>query len=99
MTAFLKDADGSFDYAAAMFSLFLVFCIVGVSIELCRCIGRGRILVSYRFTYGGSGRFFVERSKNPIGFWFVYCLYCLGILLLITLILTICFGWLQKPQS
>jgi hypothetical protein len=96
IAAFLKNADGNFDYPAALFCLFLTLATAGLIRELCRSLRRGSILVSYGLAYGGSGQFLVDRNKNPVRFWFMYVLYCFGVLLFVSLIVALCFGLLRK---
>jgi hypothetical protein len=96
IATFLKDDDGDFNYPAGMMSLFLLFCISGMVIGLIRAFKAGRILFAWGSTFGGSVRFYVERQKNPTGFWAVATLYGLAMMLLFTLIIVICFGFLRK---
>ena len=97
IAAFLKNADGDFDYPAAMFSAFLIFVISIVAFELYRAFKTGRILFAWGFTFGGSGQFYVEREKNPTAFWMVVTLYCLAMPLLCFLTIGICLAIFRKP--
>ena len=97
IAAFLKSVEGDFDYPAALFSAFLIFAIAATALGLYRAFKTGRILLAWGFTFGGSGQFYVEREKNPAGFWAVVALYCLGIPLLCLLTVGICFALFRKP--
>ena len=98
IAAFLKNVDGDFNYPAAAMSLFLLCSIAACVVELRRCVRRDRILFAWSLPpYGDSGRFWIERETHPFGFWFVYVLYCLSIIIVASLILVICFGLLRKP--
>jgi hypothetical protein len=98
LAAFLKNSDGDFDYPAAMLSLFFVFAVSGTLCGFFRAFKTGRILFSWSFKYGGSGQFYVDKKGNPSGFWLVFTLYCLGIILLIASIIVVCFGLLRTPS-
>jgi hypothetical protein len=56
----------------------------------------GRILFSWGSRFGGSGQFIVERDNNPSGFWVVFTVYCLAILLSVGLIIGISFGLFRR---
>jgi len=96
IATFLKNGDGDFDYPVALFSLFITFCIVGTILALYRAFHTGRILFSWTPLTAKTIEFYVEREKNPAGFWFLAILYSFGILLFITLIVVMCFGLLRK---
>jgi hypothetical protein len=95
IATFLRDSEGDFDYAALLFSLFLAFCISGMVFGLYKAFRTGGILLAWSLYYGGSGRVYIERKKNPGGFWCACCLYCLAILLLGYLTVGVCFGLLR----
>ena len=96
IAAFLKTDDGDFDYPAAMMSAFLIFAVAGMAWGLYRAFMTGRILFAWGSTFGGSGQFYVEREKNPTGFWVVVALYCLAMPLLCFLTVGICFALFRK---
>jgi hypothetical protein len=91
IAAFLKTIDGDFNYPVALMSLFLIFVIAGIALELIKAPNRGRIRFSWR-----SSQFWVERAGNPAGFWFLYALYCLCVILFVALIIIISLGLLRK---
>ena len=99
IAAFLKNVDGDFDYPAAMFSLFLIFCISGMIIGLYRAFHTGRILFSWTPRTARTIEFYVEREKNPSGFWLMVIVYCLCILLFIFFTIGICFGFFRKSAG
>jgi hypothetical protein len=96
IAAFLKNADVHFDYPVALFSLFFCFCIAGIGLALYRAFHTGRILFSWTPRTAKSTEFYVERERNPAGFWFLAMLYSFCILLFVTLIVVMCFGLLRK---
>jgi len=96
IASFLKNVDGDFDYPAASFSLFIVFCIAGIILALYKAFHTGRILFSWTPRTAKTIKFYVEREKNPAGFWFLAILYSFCILIFITLIVVMCFGLLKK---
>ena len=99
IAAFLKNVDGDFNYPAAMFSLFLLFCIAGMFLGLYKAFRTGKILFSWTPRTAKTIEFYVKREKNRAGFWLVFALYCLGILLFISLIIVMCFGLLRQSAG
>jgi hypothetical protein len=99
IAAFLKNADGEFDYPVLMLGSFFAFCCWGVAWELRRAWKTGRIFCCFTFEYADPVEFYVQRETNPFKFWLVFALYCLGILLIGLLCFAFCFGLLRKPQT
>jgi hypothetical protein len=96
MTAtFFKNIDGDFDYGAIIASFIFLVLICVYSWIFYRGFKDGR------FPYGlgrvGSPICYVEREKNPLGFWFVFVLYCLMVAFCFFMIVAMCFGVFQKP--
>jgi hypothetical protein len=94
VATFLRTDDGGFDYSAALVSLFALLAVASVLFFLFRAIKSGRIVSPWGYTYSGAGHFYVERTKNPIRFWFVIVVYLVGMLFFITVIASLCFGLL-----
>jgi hypothetical protein len=88
--AFLKTADGEFDSGALYASLFFVAIICLEVWILYRALKKGRIPI-------GAGRWgspviWIERQKNPSGYWFVFALFCSVIALFVFAIYARCSG-------
>ena len=87
--AFLKTADGEFDSGALYASLFFVAII---SVELWILYGalkKGRIPIGSGW---GSPVIWIERQKNPFGYWLVFALFCGVIAILMFAIYARCSG-------
>jgi hypothetical protein len=94
IAAFLKTDDGDFNYPALLFSLLFLFLIGLNIIQLRKALKSDCIwLVS---GHGAHKKF--EKGKNPAGFWITFAMYCLGILLFVSIIVVVCFGLLRKSN-
>jgi len=97
IATFLRTPEGEFNYPAALFSLLFGFFIFGGILALIQAFKTGRILVSLAGPRGGNfGKFYVERQKNPFGFWFVVAVYCFGMLVMTSLVIGFCFDLFGK---
>ena len=94
--AILKTADGAIDYGATVGSL--VFTVI-ISVEVWILLGafrRGRI--PYGLGRVGSPICWLEREKSPLGFWFIFSVYCLFIGFCLFTIWAFCTGFFYKPD-
>ena len=99
IAAFLKTDYGSFDYPAAIVSLFFVFALVGICFVLGRAIKTGRILFSWTPRTAHTIECWVEREKNPVKFWLMVAFDCVMILVIILLVVGFCFAWFRKSSA
>jgi hypothetical protein len=96
IAVFLRNVDGGFDYPVALLSLFIIFWIPGLVLRIYEGIRTGRILSPWsRGTHVTIG-IWVEREKNPGGFWFLVAFYSFDILLFVALVVVISFGLLRN---
>lgn len=94
IAAFLKTDNGDFNYPALLVSIAILVVIAFAAVQLRRAIQKGYIwLVD---GHGVHKKF--EREANSTGFWFMFALYCLSILLFSSIVIVICFGLLRKPD-
>jgi len=96
IATFLKTADGDFDSGAVIGSL--IFAVI-IAIEfwvLYRSLQRGRI--PYGAGRWGSPICWLERDKSPLGFWFLFSVYCLLIGFCLFTIWAFCTGFFHNPD-
>jgi hypothetical protein len=93
--AFLKTADGDFDIGGLIMLLLGAWFALGVPFILLRFVRTRRIPFGYAGKMG-SVIIWVERAKNPIGFWVVFAVWCL---LVAAGIVMITCGWLGFGRS
>jgi hypothetical protein len=95
IAAFLKTADGEFDYGAVIGSL-LFAALIGLFVwMLSRALKTGRI--PFGAGYMGSRIYWLERAEKPTGFWMLFGVYCLAMAFFAFTILALCFGLFHKP--
>jgi hypothetical protein len=75
IAAFLKTADGDFDSGALYASVFFVAIISLEVWILYGALKKGRIPFGYAGKMG-SVIWYIERQKNPLGYWCVFSLFC-----------------------
>ena len=97
--AFLRNPDGTFDYASLLGSLAFAFLAYGGISLLCKAIKTGRILFGGGGAYSSTYRRYFYRDKNPMAFWFVFVLYCVKIPVIALCIIAFCFGWFHNPNQ
>lgn len=96
IAAFLRAQDGDFAYGPA-FGALLFLGLTGWTIWLLmRALKKGNIPFGYAGKMGSS-IVWIERAKNPVGFWVVFCIW--GFLFLpfcVFGVYSLCAGCLQK---
>jgi len=73
--AFFKTADGDFDIGGLVLILMGAWFAIGIPLMLRRFVRTRRIPIGYSGMMG-STIFWIEREKHPIGFWVVFCFWC-----------------------
>ncbi len=79
IAAFLKNADGDFDYPALLLSVVVLIPAISLLFWIIpKSIRKRRVWVgSANMYYPGKGHV-VERDKNPVQFWFFIAFYIFG---------------------
>jgi hypothetical protein len=96
IAAFLKTADGDFKYGAIITSLiFPALFYINVWI-LYRALSKGRI--PFGAGYRGSPIIWIERDKNPAGYWTVFTLFSLMMAFCIFMVYAECSDFFHKPD-
>ena len=99
IAAFLKTADGDFDYPALVLAVplffFGLFMLVAVLPKALRT-GHIPFIYSTRVGHTISRRF--ERDKNPLLYWLLCAAYFVATLFFITVAIGISFGIFRKMQ-
>ena len=91
IAAIFQKADGSFAifrFAISLFLLFILFCLIFVFLPNALKTGR----IPFAAGSGISRTRFIERTKQPTFFWFLFAGYCLLIPLFLDMIITGCLG-------
>lgn len=99
IAALLKTSDGDFAYGPA-FGALMFFWLAGFTVWLLiRAIRKGSIPFGYAGTMGSSITW-IERAKNPVGFWIVFLIWsCLFLPFCVLAIYDLCTGYFTKSAS
>lgn len=99
IAAFLKTADGDFAYGPAFMSLVLVALFFDFIWILYRAIKTGCIPFGIYTTFATSKKMiWIDRIKNPVGFWSVFVFLSFGLPLCILGVYALCTGFFQRPD-
>jgi hypothetical protein len=92
---FLKTDDGDFNYGAIIPSLILPALVCINVWILYGALKRRRI--PFGAGYHGSPIIWIERDKNPAGYWTVFSLFSLMMAFCTFVIWAMCSGFFRKP--
>lgn len=99
IAAILRDPDGDFAYGPAVVSAVFAALIVQYFWILHRALRRGRIPFGIYTKFATSRELlWIDRSKNPVGFWSVFAFYCFGLVAFVLMIYALCSGIFVQPN-